>query len=404
MSNYFLQKLRISGDIRFLPSEVSFNEGLSIIIGGYKSGKTTLLKLVGLLSKSLRSKADFDELLESEDMEVKFYITPGLINGIEMEPITIKLKKVSIGAPMKNNEINDLDHFIKILYINCNSLQQDSEIDFQTFKKNTNDIENAIILIDNIDLLSDEVLEYWLEHIINISRNKQVILATLPDLHKRIKTTIVYFLRDSEILYLRGSLHATIRNFHDLYRKDAMAPDPLREYHKAIKNILKIIEAPLNDWESYEAHCRLMYANAITILETYLSDCFTQIILKNKKLKLSLIASIPELNEKKYYLKDAQIWLDNIDENIIEILQNISFHNLGRVIGMYKNVLGVSFPDDLGAIFNAINTRHDIIHRNGKDKTSKIVHITKKDIEVLVESIDHLVDHIEQELSNLKLI
>lgn len=404
MSNYILQKLRISSGIKFLPSEVAFNEGLNIIIGGNKSGKTTLLNLIGLLSKSHRSKADFDELLESEEMEIKFYIAPGIIDGIEMESITIKIKKGSISNPMKNNKIIDLDNFIKIIYINCDSFQQDSEIDFQMLKKNINNSENTIILIDNIDLLSDEVLEPWLELITNLSRDNQVFLATLPDLHKRVKTTIVYFLRDSEVLYLRGSLHATIRNFHDLYRKDAMKADPLREYHKAIKNILKIIEAPLNDWESYEAHCRLMYANVITIMETYLSDCFTQIVLKNKNLKLLMIATIPELNEKKFYLKDAQIWLDNIDENIIEILQNISFHNLGRVIGMYKNVLGVSFPDNLGVIFNAINTRHDIIHRNGKDKTGEIIHITRKDIESLINSIDHLVDQIEQELSNLKLI
>ncbi len=71
---------------------------------------------------------------------------------------------------------------------------------------------------------------------------------------------------------------------------------------------------------------------------------------------------------------------------------------------MYEKVLGVSFPDNLGTIFDSINIRHDIIHRNGKDKTGKIVKITRNDIKLLVEVIDHLVDHIEQELSDIKLI
>ncbi len=405
MSNYLLQKLRITGDIKFLPSEVTFNKGLSIIIGGNKSGKTTLLRLIGLLSKNGRSKENRGGHLNSAEMELKFYLTPRIINGIEMEPINISIKNGVIGAPMtmgvrKNKEILDMDSVIKILFIN---LQKNSETDFQIFKKDTDNIENTIILIDDIDLLSDEALQCWLDHIIHISRNNQVILSTLPDFHKKIETTIVYYFRDSEVLYLRGSLHAVIRNFHDLYRKDAMTPDPLREYHEAVKNILNIMKVPLNDWESYDVLCRLMYSNIITIMETYLSDCFTQIILRDKNLKLKLIASISELNEKKFYLKDAQIWLDSIDDNIIETLQNISFHNLGKVIGMYKNVLGVSFPDNLGTIFDSINTRHDIIHRNGKDKTGKIIQITRKDVESLVGIIDLLVDHIEQELSNLKL-
>lgn len=409
MSNYILQKLRITGDIKFLPSEVTFNKGLSIIIGGNKSGKTTLLRLIGLLSKNGRSKENCGEYLDSAEMELKFYLTPGIINGIEMEPVTISIKNGVIGAPMtmevrKNKEILDIDSVIKILFINCNSKQKNSKTDFQSFKKNTDNIENTIILIDDVDLLSDEVLQYWIDHIIHISRNNQVILATLPDFHKKIKSTIVYYFRDSEVLYLRGSLHATIRNFHDLYRKDAITPDPLREYHEGVKNILNIMKVSLNDWESYDVLCRLMYSNIITIMETYLSDCFTQIILRDKNLKLKLIASIPELNEKKFFLKDAQIWLDSIDDNIIETLQKISFHNLGRVIGMYKKVLGVSFPDNFGTLFDAINTRHNIIHRNGKDKTGRIIQITRKDVESLVGIIDLLVDHIEQELSNLKLI
>ena len=57
-----------------------------------------------------------------------------------------------------------------------------------------------------------------------------------------------------------------------------------------------------------------------------------------------LIESILEFNEKKFNLKDAQIWLDNIDDNILEILQNISFHNLGKIIECMKKYLVFLFP------------------------------------------------------------
>lgn len=119
MRNYILQKLTITGDIKFLPSEVSFNKGLIIIIGGNKSGKTTLLKLIGLLSKSVRSKKNYGRHLDSAEMELKFYLTPGIINGTEMVPITVRIKNGVIDAPMtkgvrKNKGILDMDNFIII--------------------------------------------------------------------------------------------------------------------------------------------------------------------------------------------------------------------------------------------------------------------------------------------------
>ena len=81
-------------------------------------------------------------------------------------------------------------------------------------------------------------------------------------------------------------------------------------------------------------------------------------------------------------------------------LGSVVWHRLDVVRNMYSDTLGVSFPDDLRALFLAIQVRHALAHRNGKIK-GKAVSITEEIIQELTGEIDTLISHIEQQIQDL---
>ncbi|MDQ0092075.1 hypothetical protein J2T12_005519 [Paenibacillus anaericanus] len=68
--------------------------------------------------------------------------------------------------------------------------------------------------------------------------------------------------------------------------------------------------------------------------------------------------------------------------------------------GMYKDTIGVEFPKDLSTLGKAISIRHDIVHRNGKDKTGKMNEIRIEVIEELILLVKDFVKHVNEQLKS----
>jgi hypothetical protein len=78
---------------------------------------------------------------------------------------------------------------------------------------------------------------------------------------------------------------------------------------------------------------------------------------------------------------------EKIDDLIKKEISDTTFHNLGHVKGLFKEVLNV----DIGEISNLaklIHTRHDFIHRGGKDTEGKEVITTKLEVEDLIKAVE----------------
>ena len=67
---------------------------------------------------------------------------------------------------------------------------------------------------------------------------------------------------------------------------------------------------------------------------------------------------------------------------------------------MYRDTLGVSFPEPLGDIFRAIEVRHALVHRNGKIE-EKYVEITKERVQELADEIDKFICSIAEQIKHL---
>jgi hypothetical protein len=143
---------------------------------------------------------------------------------------------------------------------------------------------------------------------------------------------------------------------------------------------------------------RLLYANIIAAVETYLSDAFINIVISNPDLIRKLVETNPEFKKRKFDLSDIYNKYESLESEVREYLVNIIYHNLAKVKNMYKSVLNIDFPSDLSRLYTAIMNRHDIVHRNGKNKEGQLLNVNKKEITELISDSRRFVEHINLQL------
>ena len=143
----------------------------------------------------------------------------------------------------------------------------------------------------------------------------------------------------------------------------------------------------------------LLYSNVITALETFLSDAFINTVLPDKASIRKFIESTPEFAERKLSLKELFTRVEQVDNEVKKYLSdNVVWHRLEKVKSMYKDTLGVDFPDDWKTFFKAINLRHDIIHRNGRLRNGERIKLNEKDVRELIEKVQKLVDYLDSQI------
>lgn len=145
---------------------------------------------------------------------------------------------------------------------------------------------------------------------------------------------------------------------------------------------------------------RTLYANIISSMEAYLSDKIISRVLSTTESKRKFVENYKGYNELKLSLSDIYKKMDNIDSCIIKTLRNIIYHNLPVVKNIYKTALGVEIGD-ISELMKYVAIRHDIVHRNGKDKEGVLHNITKEDVITLATKISDFIRNIESEFSKL---
>lgn len=69
-----------------------------------------------------------------------------------------------------------------------------------------------------------------------------------------------------------------------------------------------------------------------------------------------------------------------------------------KIKGIYKDTLDVDFGS-IQEIMKAVEKRHHIIHRNGKDKEDNSIVITNTDVDDLIACITKFVENIDDQLA-----
>lgn len=174
---------------------------------------------------------------------------------------------------------------------------------------------------------------------------------------------------------------------------------PYEKFKESIKFVEKLLNIQIEDEAVKRHHHKLLYANIITVMETYLSDSFINKTIVSQRLLRRFVESFHDYKNIKFDYADIFEKYENVETYVTKSLLDIMYHNIGKVKGMYKDTLEIDFPQDLNKVYKAVSIRHDIVHRNGKDKNKKEHNIEANEIKELIDDITCFIDNVEDQIN-----
>jgi hypothetical protein len=115
---------------------------------------------------------------------------------------------------------------------------------------------------------------------------------------------------------------------------------------------------------------RMVFAHQVTALEAYLGDTLINAVLSDPAAMTRLMSDDKELSKERFSLVQIQSSPNFVRKAVRAYLRSILYHNLPKVDFLYWSALQVRVLDpaaDNGPLIQAINYRHDCVHRNGFD-------------------------------------
>lgn len=184
--------------------------------------------------------------------------------------------------------------------------------------------------------------------------------------------------------------------------------DDFIEYHQDNTTFYEVFRSSLTETLELAALApdngslaRMLYANVITAMETYLSDTLRKQVLKRDAVLRRFVKNHDAFkNSKKEPVSEVFAIYDRINELVNEAIDGLSFHNVAAARKLYKEVLATSFPDEIDELFKAVAIRHDIVHRNGKDVRNNAVVVTMAEVRKLAQLVDDTVMYIDKQVKD----
>lgn len=134
---------------------------------------------------------------------------------------------------------------------------------------------------------------------------------------------------------------------------------------------------------------KMYYAHAVTILEVYLEDMVKALIMSNDGFVKNTIKNVSPFNDGKFKLADLPLFdEDGIKKFILGKLSENIFHAIPKAIAIIQGITETSIKVDIARVCKVVDTRHHIVHRNGKDKDGRIINIDCEIVSTAINDIE----------------
>ena len=196
-------------------------------------------------------------------------------------------------------------------------------------------------------------------------------------------------LEDEEYYDYEEQYEAIIANkfFYDSFKDEISHVRQLNEIELESHKLLIVLK-------------RQLYITAIGALETFLSETFINVTNENTDYFRNFVETYPKFKERKFKLNEIYGENHKLQETAKKEMLEVIYHNLAKIRSMYVSTFKIEFPD-ISELSKAVNTRHDLVHRNGKTKDGAYVTINKEIVSELLNQILSFVENISKSL-NLK--
>jgi hypothetical protein len=165
-----------------------------------------------------------------------------------------------------------------------------------------------------------------------------------------------------------------------------------------IEKLKELNDIDLEKEELQETLRRQIFSGAITCLEDYLSTTLIQQVLNNEEYFKKFVKTFQDIKNRKFDLSEIYDKLGSIRDIVKKELVDVIYHDLPKVKGMYHDTFGIDFPN-IGDLISAIKTRHDMVHRNGKNKEGQKIEITKALVVDVIEKVELFVKDIDEKIT-----
>ena len=149
---------------------------------------------------------------------------------------------------------------------------------------------------------------------------------------------------------------------------------------------------------------KLLFANIITCLETYLSDALINIVLNNEKYLKQFVENFKDYKVSSFKLCDIFKKMESLKKQVKEDLFALMYHNLYKIKAIYKSTFDIDFPDNIKDVTKKITIRHDLVHRNGKCIDGKQITISKDELNQTYDLIFKFIKEIDNQFKEKIII
>lgn len=176
--------------------------------------------------------------------------------------------------------------------------------------------------------------------------------------------------------------------------------DKMKVFRTEIEKLKQLLNITFDDSTVANTLYKQIYTGSITCMEDYLSTTLIQEVLNNKETFKVFVKTDKELSKRT--LTFAQIYdtVDKLDILVKERLLGIQYHNIALVKSLYKIAFSYEMPD-ISEIAKIVNNRHDLVHRNGRDKEGVVVVIDKKTVSETLNTVENFIQQIDSVISLL---
>lgn len=165
--------------------------------------------------------------------------------------------------------------------------------------------------------------------------------------------------------------------------------------HTEIERALDSIKV-LND-DVKQFLYRLLYANVITSMETFLGDTLKREVLKDELSLRKFVETYKPFKNITLNLSDLYVKKENMSAFVKTTLCELLYHDLRKIKPIYRDALGIDLGD-VTELYKAVLVRHDLVHRNGKNHegvghtiTEEMVRNIQTKVKALMDSVNNQV-------------
>jgi hypothetical protein len=175
----------------------------------------------------------------------------------------------------------------------------------------------------------------------------------------------------------------------------------LQTFKDSIFNIKALLEIKV--LPAQQKHFRgMLYVSVIIAMEAYLLDNFLFCLDADKNVFRKFIETTEHFRSQKIPLSTIFKESEGIDKRGRSYLTKILWHRLGTVAVLYRNTLGIEFPQDMKELLKAVQIRHDFVHRNGRTTDGKEHDLGVQDVKELITTVETFIASMEAPKKNQK--